>query len=120
MSMITNRNGTSALSRLGVLLPSLLFIAASIALIGAVSSSRGVTQRVEKSPRRPFQLKIAPWVVEHTADGQQSEFFVVLADQADLSGAAALATKAEKGRYVYNALRNKRETTQAFDVAMAA
>src|SRR4029077_7021917 len=47
-------------------------------------------------------------------DGQQAEFLVVLADQADLSGAATLATKAEKGRYVYTALRNKSETTQAW------
>ena len=34
--------------------------------------------------------KIAPWVMEHTANGQQAEFFVVLADQADLSPAASL------------------------------
>ena len=59
-----------------------------------------------------FQLKIAPWVIQHTANGQQAEFFVVLADQADLSGAATLATKVEKGRYVYDALRNKSEATQ--------
>jgi subtilisin family serine protease len=56
--------------------------------------------------------KIAPWVMEHTANGQASEFFVVLADQADLSGAANLQTKAEKGRYVYNSLLNKSQTTQ--------
>jgi subtilisin family serine protease len=56
--------------------------------------------------------KIAPWVMEHTANGQASEFFVVLADQADLSGAANLQTKAEKGRYVYNGLMNKSQTTQ--------
>ena len=110
--MMTNRNRTFAPSRLRSVLCLFSFIAASIALIGAVSSSRGVTQRVEKSPRRPFHLKIAPWVVEHTANGQQAEFFVVLADQADLSGAAALATKAEKGRYVYDALRSKSQTTE--------
>jgi subtilisin family serine protease len=90
----------------------LSFIAASIALSGTVSSSRGVTQRVEKSPRLPFQLKIAPWVIEHTGNNQEAEFFVVLSDQANLGGAAALATKAEKGRYVYNALRDKTQTTQ--------
>jgi subtilisin family serine protease len=56
--------------------------------------------------------KIAPWVMEHTANGQEAEFFVVLADQADLSQAAALQTKAEKGRYVYNTLLNKSQTTQ--------
>ncbi len=56
--------------------------------------------------------KIAPWVMEHTANGQEAEVFVVLADQADLSGADNLQTKAEKGRYVYNSLLNKSQTTQ--------
>ena len=60
-------------------------------------------QRVEDNA---FHLKIAPWVIEHTANGQQAELFVVLKDQADLSGAVALATKAEKGCYVYGELRN--------------
>src|SRR4026207_710826 len=56
--------------------------------------------------------KIAPWVMEHTANGQEAEFFIVLSDQADLSQAAGLQTKAEKGRYVYNALLTKSQTTQ--------
>jgi len=56
--------------------------------------------------------KIAPWVMEHTANGQQAEFFVVLADQADLSGATSLPTKAEKGRFVYQTLLEKAQTTQ--------
>jgi serine protease AprX len=56
--------------------------------------------------------KIAPWVMEHTANGQQAEFFVVLADQADVSGAASLPTKAEKGRYVYQTLMDKAHSTQ--------
>jgi subtilisin family serine protease len=50
--------------------------------------------------------------MEHTANGQQAEFFVVLADQADLSQAATFQTKAEKGRYVYNTLLNKSQATQ--------
>lgn len=48
--------------------------------------------------------RIAPWVLDHTANGAQAEFLVVLADQADLSLAEALPTKAEKGRYVYETL----------------
>ena len=50
--------------------------------------------------------------MEHTANGQQAEFLVVLADQADLSGAANLPTKAEKGRFVYETLLKKAQTTQ--------
>jgi len=39
-----------------------------------------------------------------TANGQQAEFFVVLADRADLGAAEALRTKAEKGRFVHDVL----------------
>jgi serine protease AprX len=56
--------------------------------------------------------KIAPWVIERTANGNEAEFFVVLADQADLQGAAALKTKEEKGRYVRDALWEKAQATQ--------
>ncbi len=42
--------------------------------------------------------------MEHTANGQPAEFFVVLADQADISQAADFQTKAEKGRYVFDTL----------------
>ena len=56
--------------------------------------------------------KIAPWVMEHTANGQQAEFFVVLAEQADISQAADFESKAEKGRYVFDTLLNKAQTTQ--------
>ena len=64
--------------------------------------------------------KIAPWVMEHTANGQQAEFFVLLADQADLSPAANLPTKTEKGRFVYQTLLEKAQTTQGPILAMAA
>jgi len=56
--------------------------------------------------------KIAPWVMEHTANGQEAEFFVVLADQADLSSAASFRTKAEKSRFVFQTLQSKAQTTQ--------
>ena len=50
--------------------------------------------------------------MEHTANGQHAEFFVVLADQADLSPAANLPTKTEKGRFVYQTLLEKAQSTQ--------
>ena len=66
-----------------------------------------------QSPEQTAALrKIAPWVTEHTANGKQAEFMVVLADQADLSGAAVLKTKKEKGRFVRDALWNKSQATQ--------
>ena len=89
---------------------SLFVVAAVVALIGAIASSPAVGQRVEDNAFHPG--KIAAWVMEHTANGQQTEFFVVLADQADLSPAANLQTKAEKGRFVYQTLLEKAQTTQ--------
>jgi hypothetical protein len=89
-----------------------LFIAAGIAVICAT----GIGER-EHSARSGWHVasrstKIAPWVVEHTANGHRADFIVVLTDHADLSGAAILTTKMEKGRYVYDALRNKSKAAQ--------
>jgi serine protease AprX len=123
--MSTNPNLATALSR--GFLCSFLFIAAAIVAFTAIGSSpannEGRVGALHRSPKafgaaqRPYHSqmtsnKIAPWVIEHTASGQQAEFFVVLSKQAELSAAATLTTKSEKGRYVYDALRNKSETTQ--------
>ena len=72
-------------------------------MLGAIASSRA-TSHGSQPNQDATAKKIAPWVIDHTANGQQAEFFVVLADQADLSQAATLQTKAEKGRYVYDTL----------------
>jgi hypothetical protein len=48
-------------------------------------------------------------VTQHTANGQQAEFMIILADQADLSGAKLLKTKLEKGHFVRDTLWNKKE-----------
>ncbi|HEX3584754.1 MAG TPA: hypothetical protein VH024_02105, partial [Candidatus Angelobacter sp.] len=72
---------------------------------------RAISQRVGGNPVNVAN-KIGPWVVVRTANGQQTEFFVVLTDQADLSAAGALRTKAEKGRFVHDVLWNKSQTTQ--------
>jgi serine protease AprX len=109
--MITNPNGMFTPSRWRRLFCSLFFVAAAIAALGAIALSRAIGQGAPPSAGDAAS-KIAPWVMEHTANGQQAEFMVVLTDQADLRPAAALATKNEKGRYVYDALLNKGETTQ--------
>jgi hypothetical protein len=90
-----------------------------MAVLGPIAFSRAIGQREPASGKDDGEgvanganIKIAPWVIEHTANGRQAEFFVVLADQADLLPAATLATKAEKGRYVYDALREKSQETQ--------
>src|SRR5438552_8150667 len=90
----------------------LLFGAAAAAALWAIVPPRALSQSHAPQDRNLALSKIAPWVLQHTADGKQAEFLVVLSDQADLSGAEALATKQEKGRYVHDALWNKSQTTQ--------
>jgi serine protease AprX len=89
-------------------------------VIGVLLCFAGITLvfvvlgKASAQPRKPLNSvsKIAPWVMEHTANGQGTEFFVVLADQANVRGAASLPTKAEKGRFVYQTLLEKAESTQ--------
>src|SRR6266705_1222869 len=107
--MQTNSESTSGPLRR--VLCTLLFAAAVAATIGAVGSSRAVSQS-DSYDQSAAMSKIAPWVSEHTANGQQAEFMVVLADQADVHAASALGTKQEKGRYVRDTLWNKAQTTQ--------
>jgi subtilisin family serine protease len=89
----------------------LLFGAAAAAALWAIMPPRALSQSHAQDQSAAIS-KIAPWVLQHTADGKQAEFLVVLSDQADLSGAEALATKQEKGRYVHDELWNKSQTTQ--------
>src|SRR6266404_4350169 len=121
--MITNSNPASKFSPSPWrrIFCSLFFIGAATVAIAAIASSRAVPRGgspVSAAPASPpsdgFAVanKIVPWVMEHTANGQQSEFFVMLADQADLSPAANLPTKTEKGRFVYQTLLEKAQTTQ--------
>src|SRR5438132_7863358 len=111
--MTNNSSRTFTPTALRRIFCSMFFVAAVAAAIGAIASPRVANQQgaAVSSPPSAAQ-KIAPWVTEHTANGQQAEFLVVLADQADLSPAAALNTKAEKGRFVHDPPWNKAQTTQ--------
>ena len=114
----------SAFFKLRVLLGVLLCFAGVIVLfaMGKASAQPRTPAVQTNTPWNAFAAanKIAPWVMEHTANGQQAEFFVVLADQADLRRAAALPTKDEKGRYVYDTLWNKSSDHPGTNSAMAA
>src|SRR6476660_7275433 len=102
---------TPSLSRWRILC-SLFLVTIALAAIGAIASSRASGRSSPSKPMAQPASKIESWVLEHTANGKKAEFFVELADQADLSGAASLPTKAEKGRYVYHTLLNKAQSTQ--------
>jgi serine protease AprX len=114
--MITNSDRSSTQSPWRRIFCSLFLVATAIALVGAIGSSRAIGQRVEVPSQGTFQpagtQKIAQWVMENTANGQTAEFLVVLADQADLTPAANLSTKTEKGRFVYQTLLDKAHNTQ--------
>jgi subtilisin family serine protease len=85
---------------------SLLLLLTMIGILagGLIASAKNVTGQ--------SQSKLAPWVMENTANGEEAEFLVVLSDQADLSGAESLRTKEEKGRFVFETLRARAEAAQ--------
>ncbi len=57
--------------------------------------------------------RIDPRIFAGKEAGEKASFLVVLKEQADLSGAVAFSEKAEKGRFVYEALRAQAEVSQA-------
>ena len=59
----------------------------------------------------PWRQKVDAWVLETAATGP-TEFLVKLNAQADLSAAAMLTGKAEKGAFVFQALRETARSTQ--------
>ncbi|MCD4748644.1 MAG: S8 family serine peptidase [Thermoanaerobaculales bacterium] len=59
-----------------------------------------------------WRAKVDPWVLDKARFGVGTEFIVFLSEQADLSGAALLPTKVEKGRFVVDALRKTAAETQ--------
>ena len=72
----------------------------------------GPSSTVEAQKQDPL-AKISPLVIEKSKGNQPTEFLVILADQADISGAEVLRTKDEKGTFVFKALLDKAQATQA-------
>jgi uncharacterized repeat protein (TIGR01451 family) len=64
-----------------------------------------------------WQEKVDPWVRETAVAQGETEFLIYLSPQADLSGAAALTSKAAKGEYVYRQLTAVADRTQPAVVA---
>ena len=58
-------------------------------------------------------VRVDPRLFEGMAEGERARFLVVLREQADLSGAAAIGDRAEKRRFVYETLRAQAESAQA-------
>jgi serine protease AprX len=82
----------------------------AIVLAALIAAATAFTARATDPP--PWQQKVDAAVLDAAANGQ-TEFFVYLDEQADLSGANDLATKSAKGQYVYETLTSTAGTTQA-------
>jgi serine protease AprX len=82
----------------------LRFAACALSVVAALPLSAAVPDATGK---------ITPWTLARTADGAVAEFLVVMGEQADLSAADALPTKAAKGRFVYETLFRQAERSQA-------
>ncbi len=59
----------------------------------------------------PWESKVDAWVLETAAKGE-TEFLVLLREQADLSPAARLESKAARGQFVYQALTATAQRSQ--------
>jgi hypothetical protein len=89
---------------------NLLLIAAL--LLAAVATPGVSAAATVSSDPSAVLSKIEPLVLDEIAAGGQTEFFVWMVEQADLSPADQLQTKQEKGQFVFNALVETAERTQ--------
>ena len=86
-----------------------VFTALSIVLICvafALSTSTAIAQN-------DVMQKIHPWVVEHTQNGQQAEFMVMMKERPDLSPAFLFKDKVDRTRFVYETLLSAANRSQA-------
>jgi len=79
----------------------LIFLFVGLASLPAAAGQSGGTT-----------VKVEALVLEEITANGQTDFFVWMAEKADLSPADQLQTKLEKGQFVYNALRETAERTQ--------
>lgn len=74
-----------------------------------------IVSQTHSQPDRPalqWRHKVAPQLLA-LPHGKQTDFFLVMAEQADLSPADRLPTKAEKGAFVYETLTSHALASQA-------
>jgi uncharacterized repeat protein (TIGR01451 family) len=83
-----------------------------VILLVGLAIGVGFANRPSVALADEWQSKVDPWVLETVAEQGETEFLVFLTEQADLSGAAALRTKLEKGQYVYETLTEVANRTQ--------
>lgn len=83
-----------------------------ILVLGALLLSGAFIQRTLAADSVTPESKIEPLVLEEVAAKGSTDFFIWMAETADLSPAYAMDSKLEKGTFVFNALRETAEASQ--------
>ncbi len=84
----------------------------SLTYPGAAQAKISVVDPAARAASQTAQAKIEQQVLEELAAKGQTDFIVVMKDQADLSATSSMKTKVEKGDFVYNTLRVTADRTQ--------
>ncbi len=90
--------------------PVVIFLWAVALTAGSVSSTDHIQMNDGQNWR--FMAKVDQYVLDELDALGQADFFIVLKEQADFSGAAFLKDKKAKGRFVYEKLLSVSERTQ--------
>ncbi len=79
---------------------------------GAAQAKLSVVNPAARAASQTAQAKIEQQVLDELAAKGQTDFIIVMKDQADLSATSSMKTKVEKGDFVYNTLRVTADRTQ--------
>ena len=93
--------------------PKQLYLLCAVALVAGLLPLTVTAVPPTKASTGPDSAKVEALVLEELATNGQTDFIVWMTEKADLSPAAALHTKAEKGRFVYDTLVATANRTQA-------
>lgn len=83
-----------------------------IGVIVAAALMLGLWISQQTAAAAAWETKVDPWVLETAQENNETEFLVYLYEQADLSAAAQMSSKTDKGAYVYAQLTAVAQRTQ--------
>ncbi len=85
----------------------------TLALLALLLLLPSFASALPRTAPQELQGKVSVELLQELADNGSAIFFVVMREQADLSGAAAMPTKQAKGQFVYETLTAVANRTQA-------
>jgi subtilisin family serine protease len=113
-SRLMNRQ-ISFKGRLRLLIMFIMITLLAVAAVGSLNSTANASypSKSESAPSVDAASKISPAVLQDTAGGKTATFLVLMADQANVTSAYAMANEDARGWYVYDTLRLHADRTQA-------